>query len=115
MIRALEGFAPEWYTPPGQDDSEPVTRFRIRPLDGAEYGEVADYVEIDDGQVMILSSGRNLCLQRGLLDWEHFSDSNGPVKFSQANARLIPHEYRMQLVARILTISNLDRDQEKNS
>lgn len=115
-IEALEGLTPEWFTRPGQDkDNDPVTRLRIRPLDGAEYGVVANFLELAGKLVFIRSTGRTLCLQMVLLDWESFSNSDGPVKFSIDNMRLIPHEIRMKIVARIVAISHLDPEQERNS
>jgi hypothetical protein len=112
-IRALEGMAPEWYAPEGNTDD--ATRFKIRPLDGAEFGEIADYVTIrDSGHPMILAAGRDRCLKMALLDWENFNNQAGAVKCTPHNMRLIPHEYRVAIVNRILAISTLSEDEEKN-
>lgn len=114
-IKALEGLAPEWYEPPGQAGDDYPTRFKIRPLDGAEFGEVADYVTMtEDGVPMIRAAGRDRCLKMALLDWEHFTGVGGPVEFSAANMRLIPHDVRVGIVNRVLMISTLTEDQEKN-
>jgi hypothetical protein len=105
--------APEWYSPEG--DTADATRFKIRPLDGAEFGEIADYVTIrEGGQPMILAAGRDRCLKAALIDWENFNDLTGPVKFTPHNMRRIPHEYRVAIVNRILAISTLSEDEEKN-
>ena len=113
-INAIEGLAPEWYTPPGQDEENP-TRFKVRPLDGAEFGEVADAVKFTDtGSPYITSAGRDRALVLALTDWENFNDSKGPMLYTRNNMRLIPHETRVAIVNRILAISTLTGEQEKN-
>jgi hypothetical protein len=112
-IKATEGLAPEWYTPPGQGDGTP-TRFKIRPLDGAEFGEIADYVSIDAGVPMIKAAGRDRCLKMALQEWENLEGVGGPVPFTPHNQRLIPHEVRVAIVNRVLVISTLGEELEKN-
>lgn len=115
-IRATEGLVPEWYTPPGQDGDPAPARFHIRPLNGAEFGEVADHLEITAAGAVIRHAGRERALAMGLIGWENFFDSSGKnLPFSAANARLIPHEYRTHIVTRIINISYMSEEQEKNS
>jgi hypothetical protein len=114
-IKATEGLAPEWYTPPGQDDDPNPARFHIKPLNGAEFGEVADYLEITPAGALIRHAGRERALALGLIGWEGFTDRTGKaMPFSTANAKLIPHEIRTHIVARIINISYMGEDAEKN-
>lgn len=114
MIRALEGLTPEWYEPAGQVGND-RTSFHIRPLDGAEFGEIADGVKFtDNGVAFIGHQARDRCLTLALLGWKGFTDSSGALPFTRANMRLIPHETRVSIVNRILAISTLDGEQEKN-
>ena len=114
-IKALSGLVPEWYTPAGQEDDPTPTRFRLRPLNGSEYGEVADYIDMVGGRIFIRNAGRDLCLKTALLDWENFEGFDGPLEFSMNAIDLIPHTLRVELVNRILEISTLGEEQVKNS
>lgn len=114
-IKALEGLAPEWYTPKGQDKDSAPTRFRVKPLNGYEYGEVSDYLTIDGGRFFIRNEGRDRCLKYGVVDWENFSNSTGKVDFDPENLAMIPHVVRVELVTRIMEISSLSEDQKKTS
>jgi hypothetical protein len=89
-IKATEGLAPEWYTPPGQDDDPNPARFHIKPLNGAEFGEVADYLEITPAGALIRHAGRERALALGLI------------------------EIRTHIVTRIINISYMGEDAEKN-
>ncbi len=113
MIKALEGFAPEWWTPEGQEQQNP-TRFKIRPLDGAEYGEVADHLSVEGTRFFISAKGREVALRYGLEDWENFANSKGPIEFSEENKRYIPTKIRGLIVTRIMKISQLSGDEVKN-
>lgn len=113
-VKALEGLQPSWYTPAGQDDGDKPTRFRLKPLDGDQFAEVADHVRPVDGVLKIDAQGQLLCLRYGLADWENFEDSSGPVRFQASNFRLIPYLTRTELSTKIFTMSSIDGEQEKN-
>ena len=113
-IRALENLVASWYTPEGQDEENP-TRFKCKPLDGEQYGNiVGHFARGENGGLTISGEGHKLCLRYGLEDWENFDDSSGPVKCFPANHRLIPFSIRNELVTHILEISSLSEEQEKN-
>lgn len=114
-ITALENFTPRWWTPPGQD-AEPAVEFKIQPLDGEQYAEVAQHVTVDDGQMRFGSAATKAALKFGLVGWRHFSTASGlELEHLVSNHRLIPFEVRAAIFAEILDISNLDEEQEKNS
>ncbi|MBT6455967.1 MAG: hypothetical protein HOK37_10570 [Gammaproteobacteria bacterium] len=113
MIKAIEGLNPQWYQPKGQQGENPTT-FRIRPLDGAEFGEIADFLTMENNQVFITNKGRSRCLDLALLDWANFNDSKGAVVFNMDNMRLIPHPIRSELASRIINISTLTGEEEGN-
>lgn len=113
-IKALENLVGCWYTPEGQDD-ETTTRFKCRPLDGEQYGNVVGHFSRgENGGLTISGEGHKICLRYGLEDWENFNNANGEVKCFAANHRLIPFAVRNELVTHILEISSLSGEQEKN-
>jgi len=112
-IAALEGLTPTWFTPPDQDTDAPV-RFRIRPLNGSEFGEVSDYLTLQSGRYYIKNAGRDVALNLALVDWENFNDSKGPVAFSREAIARIPYPVRVALVSQILELSSLPEEHAKN-
>ncbi len=113
-IKALAGITPEWYTPSGQEKDAVKTRFKIRPLDGGEYAEIMDAVELKNGVVRVTHAGRERALSMALVAWENFSNKDGELKFNQDNMRLIPFAERTDIVTRIINISNLTDEEVKN-
>ncbi len=111
-IKAIEGLTATWYTPADQDDNDP-TRFKVRPLDGEQYGDVADYVALINGEVRITSKGVSVCLKHALIDWDNFNTSDGPVGFSAHAQRLIPYSTRAELATHIFVTSGLTDEQKK--
>lgn len=119
MSKALNPFAPFWYTPVG-DRLLPEgqrTRFKIKGLDGVEAGYVLPEVRFaPDGQMVGLSGkGVELALGYALCDWENFSNDLGPVAFARANFNLIPVELRAELSLHILGASFPSPDEKKTS
>lgn len=116
MAKALNPFAPFWYTPRGDVGRENPTRFKIRGLDGNELGYVSPELRIDEAKRMVTgASGRGLelALQYGLLDWENFANDTGPVAYAPANFGLIAFELRSELFWRILAASHIAEEQKK--
>ncbi len=113
-IQALAGLLPAWYTPKGQDDDDKPTRFKVRPLDGEQYGDVAEHVGVVNGAVRLSSRGISQCLKHALIGWENFTGVDGDVAFFAANFRLIPYLIRVELATHIFIISSLSEEQEKN-
>ena len=112
-INALAPLVPTWFTPEGQSTDAP-TRFRVRPLSGAEYGDVSDHVSVQGERTYIANAGRERCLQHALIGWENFVDASGPLEFNAVNLARIPYLTRMALVAHIMEISSLSGEQVKN-
>jgi len=113
-IKALEGLVPTWYTPAGQDEDDKPTKFKCQPLDGQQYAEVSDHVKVAGSRIVISAEGQSLCLKYGLIDWENFNDSAGPVAFIPSNHRLIPFATRVDLTVHIFASSSMSGEQEKN-
>ena len=112
-IRALEGLVPTWFTPPGQDEGAPVTRFKLQPLDGEQYADVASYMSIKGGKLKLDGQGGRVCLQHGLVGWDNFEDSNGPIEFLPMNFRLIPFLVRTQIISEIIRLAELSDEEKK--
>lgn len=77
MIKALEVLAPTPYAPAGGDGDEPV-RFILRPLSGMEWLEVEYHLP---GNGRWNGAATKAALKCGLVGWENFADSAGPVPF----------------------------------
>lgn len=115
MIKAQTVSGPEWFTPSGQDDAEVKTRFRVQGLDGHQYSQVADHIAFGEGgRVYFNATARDKALTWGVLNWEHFSGTDGDIHYSLANLRLIPHLVRVELFNRIMALSEISEDEEKN-
>lgn len=115
-IKALNPFAPFWYTPASEQGDEKPTRFKLRGLDGVELGYVSPELQVDDVQGTvsgITGKGLELALKYGLLDWENFENDQGPVKFSVHNFRLIPYVMRAELAMRIIAASYVQEAEKK--
>lgn len=123
MAKALNPFAPEWYTPASDKDEkgEPrpdASRFKLRGLDGNELGYVSP--EFTLGEIAgvptvtgMSGKGVDLALKCGLLDWERFENDKGPVPFNQGNFRLIPHLLRVELAMQIVAASYVGEAEKK--
>jgi len=110
-IRALEGFVPTWYTPAGQDGI--VTRFKLKPLDGEEYGDVAEHFSFEDGMLKLSNQGMKNALAHGLVGWENFTTEAGAIDFSQAYFKTIPYYVRQDLAREIVLRSDLSPGEKK--
>lgn len=114
MAKALNPFEPSWYVPESDRGLEQPTRFRLRGLDGEKIGYVAPEFIIQDGAVRNLTGrGVELALNYGLIDWENFTNDQGPVRFNRRNFTLIPHELRVELAGEILALSAPDDEEKK--
>ena len=113
-ITALENFAPRWWAPEDQDPDH-LVEFEIRPLDGEQYAELAQYVITVDDQTRFGADAVKVALRHGLVGWRGLKTQSGAdVECRPGNHKLLPFEIRSLIFARILEISNLDEDQEKN-
>lgn len=115
-IKALNPFAPFWYVPRAEQGRENPTRFKIRGLDGAEFGYITPELTVDPALrsvVQVSGKGVDLALQSGLVDWENFSNDAGPVAFAVANFGLVPYEVRGELFWKILAASQVQAEEKK--
>jgi len=115
-IKALNPFAPFWWTPPGEMESPNPTRFKIRGLDGNEQGYVMPEIVVDPGARFprgLSGRGVEIALGYGLLDWENFANDKGPVACVPGNFGLIDHVTRTQLAIQILAASYVLPEEKK--
>ncbi len=115
-IRALNPFAPFWYTPRGEEGQEKPTRFKIRGLDGTELGYLSPELVVDEAKGMVTGmsgKGLELALRYGLLDWENFENDQGPVRFSVGSFGKIPYVIRGELAMNILAASYVQEAEKK--
>jgi hypothetical protein len=116
-MKALNPFAPFWYTPLGDREAPEGqrTRFKIKGLDGVEAGYVLPEVRFaEDGRMVGLSGkGVELALGYAMVDWENFANDSGPLAFARANFHLIPVELRAELALHILGASFPSAEEKK--
>jgi hypothetical protein len=119
-MRALNPFAPFWYTP-AEDKDLPEgqrTRFKLRGLNGSEFGHIAPELIVDPELRMVSGvsgKGLDLALRYGLVDWENFCNDNGEVAFSVQNLVLIEHAARAELAMQIIAASYVKPAEKKTS
>lgn len=113
-ITALTGMAPEWYTPP-QDDNGDQTAFEITPLNGICYTTViAMMASPDDGNAIEMTESRiQYVLDHGLTNWRNFNVDDKPVVFSKSSFGMIPSLTISHIVNEIMTRSQLSDEQKK--
>lgn len=117
-IKALNPFAPFWYTPKSEEGAPNPTKFKIRGMDGAEQGYVATELLLDEGSRAVIGftgKGLELTLRYGLLDWENFANDDGPVACVPSNFALIDYNTRCKLATRILSASYVSPEEKKTS
>jgi len=115
-MRALNPFAPFWYTPMEEAKLEAAspTRFKIRGLNGSEIGFVAPEFVITEGTITGLSGkGLEMTLRYGLLDWENFENDSGRIAYNRANFGLIPYEVQAELAMQIIAASYPTQEEKK--
>lgn len=114
-ITALNDFSARWWSPPDQENDPPVS-FQIRPLDGEQYGEMAQYVRTIDGQQRFGHEAVKLALRYGLMGWRNLRGADGKeLEHNLERHACLPLDVRMLVFVQILEISSLDEDQAKNS
>jgi hypothetical protein len=115
-MKALNPFAPFWYTPPAEEGAPKPTRFKIRGLDGVEQGYIAPELRFDEtGRMLTGFSGKGLevALGYGLVDWENFANDAGQVAFSPRNFGLIDFNTRVALAMQIMGASYVQPEEKK--
>jgi len=121
VIKALNPFAPEWFTPAGQSDvpEDKQVQFQIRGLDGVEISHISPECIFDESGTMIAKitgRGSDLVLGFGLLGWRNFSnESDIAIEFGKPQFGLIPFPVLNQIVMAILAASSPRKEQKKNS
>lgn len=119
-ITIRERLAPSWYTPKSEEGDPTPTRFRVRPLDGAEQLEAYGFLSIDEetGVSFINTKGLVFCCMRGVTDWENppFKMPDGGDKpFNAADLRKLDPLLIRELGMRVFSMTELGEHAEKNS
>ena len=113
-MKALNPFAPFWYTPRAEASAEKPTRFKLCGLDGSQQGYIQPEYIIGDRMVTGLTGkGLDLALSYGLKDWEHFENAQGPVACVPANFGLIDIVTRIELAMQIIAASYPTPEEKK--
>lgn len=108
-IKANTGLVPYWYTPE-QEESDRMTRFKIKPLTGLEHLEIAEELSRKK-----LAAAQKLAIRYSLIDWENLDDAKGqPVPFSLENMGILGANLLSELAQEALTLSQMDEEQIKN-
>lgn len=115
-IKALNPFAPRWWTPSSEEGSPNPTRFKIRGLDGNEQCYIHPEIMLDRNErsyTGLTGKGVEMVLAYGLLDWENFANDTGAVACVPANFRLIDQLTRKQIATEILVASFVQPEEKK--
>ena len=115
-IVAISGFMPVDYILNSDKDSGNPTVFKLKPLTGTEYLEVASEFSFSpEGDTKLSGKGMRLAIKYGLTGWTNFLDENDrQVKFSKGNIDKIPPVALMELTNAILEQSEAGEDLSKN-
>lgn len=114
--KALTGLVAEWFTPEDQKDDEQPTRYKLKPLDGIQFMEVAANGDtLADGTFMPNHRGRLLLLRYGMKDWENVIDHDGEkLEFNLARLKFIRAQHLVECSNELLTRSAMGDDDAKN-
>ena len=114
-IKAAEGVSEYWYTPESEQDEENPTRFKLKPFNEDQKVDVLTGISINENDdVMLNASAIRRSLKYGLVDWEHFEGSGGPIRFGRNNFRLIPWDIQVELAGELIRVSTISEADEKN-
>ena len=114
MIKALNPFAPFWYTPRAEAGAEHPTRFKLRGLDGNQFIYIAPELIVKDQMTRgVTGKGLELALGYGLVDWENFSNDAGPIACVPQNFGLVEYLLRVELAMQILSASYVAPEEKK--
>lgn len=111
-IKPLASMNADWFTPPGEEEEERPTRFKVKPLDSAQLDQALDRATYDEkGNILDLSpQGKIMALRFGLIGWENFGD----LKCNFTNHNKLPWPIRYQIAMHIINSSFVTEDDEKN-
>jgi len=114
VIKALNPFAPFWYTPREEAGADKPTRFKIRGLDGNQQSYLYPELILEGKSLKgMTGKGLEIALGYGLLDWENFANDQGPVAFVPANFALVEYVLRIELAMQILAASYVQAAEKK--
>lgn len=112
MIGVKTGLAPEWHCFDEKETSD-SERFEITPLDQIEYLNIM--AQFSPITVQIRGDGIFEALSNGLTNWRNVKDENGVViEFSVPNIRKLNHRFLTKAFNKVMEVSRLDEDEEKN-
>lgn len=116
MAKALNPFAPFWYTAREDKDNPNPTRFKLQGLNGEQMGYIAPEFILDQQTKAITGltgKGIETALNYGLLDWENFQNDQGNVAFSRMNFGLMAHPLRGELAFQVILASHVPAEAKK--
>lgn len=112
-IQALDNFTATWFEPEDQE-GDPV-RFRIRPLDGEQYAQVAEHMRREGNRTLFTAAAEKLALRFGLVDWDGLKTPAGvEIPHGIAEHKRLPFVVRKIVFAEIMNRSSLSEADEKN-
>lgn len=114
-IQLREKLAASWYTPKSEEGEAAPSRFRVKPLDGAQYMEVLGEVEFRDGNPIITAKGLRIAALQGVVGWENVPGADGEAEFSPSRLRQLPANVLLELGQEVIVRTELGADAEKNS
>lgn len=116
----LKLLAASWFTP----ESEPAARYQIRAMTGLEFlewqaimakPEKTNGAAKNGAQVMPVEAIEH-ALRSGIVSWADVVDAQeNPVAWEPAHVRSLPYLHMLEVAAKIVEMSMLTEDVEKNS
>lgn len=119
MRSNIKGVSPEWYTL-SVDEGEPdPVQFYIKPLSSFDWMDVmAMSTAQADDMFAVGMAGIKLGFRLGVKAWRNIEDVDKPgeqLKFSRAAMETLPVGWLMEVGQRVLELSRVSQDREKNS
>lgn len=118
-IQALKGLVPVWYTPPKVDSDGNESgdsydaEFLLRPLTAPQVAELQPYFDRATGE--ITAKGLWRAAQLSVSNWRGVVDEEGnDVPYKLQMLELVPYSAIVKIGSRVLQISFLTGDEEKN-
>ena len=112
-VKALTGLVPEWYTPKGEEDEATPAEFHVKPLTAPQVAKVQSEFDGETGEI----SGNGLynAATMVVIGWKNVNDHNDRnLKFSKRALDQLPFALLLELGGKVLEMSFLSEDKQKN-